>query len=104
MASEVGGIVDVIKDGETGLLVPEKNPEAIAEAVLRLLNEPEFAQRLGEQGLNTPGIFRLGSHHGPVRRDLPQMRRLRRPTNAEGCSAGNYIGMTMETKTISSKH
>lgn len=50
VASEVGGIVDVIKDGQTGLLVPEKNPEAIAEAVLRLLNEPEFAQRLGEQG------------------------------------------------------
>lgn len=51
VASEVGGIVDMIKDGETGLLVPEKNPEAIADAVLRLLNEPELAQRLGEQGL-----------------------------------------------------
>jgi glycosyltransferase involved in cell wall biosynthesis len=50
VASAVGGIVDLIKDGETGLLVPEKNPEAIAEAVLRLLNEPELAQRLGEQG------------------------------------------------------
>ncbi len=40
----------MIKDGQTGLLVPEKNPDAIAKAVLRLLNEPEFAQRLGEQG------------------------------------------------------
>lgn len=51
VASEVGGIVDMIKDGETGLLVPEKNPEAIADAVLRLINEPELAQRLGQQGL-----------------------------------------------------
>jgi glycosyltransferase involved in cell wall biosynthesis len=50
VASKVGGIVDVIKDGETGLLVPEKNPEAIAEAVLRLLNDPEYARCLGEQG------------------------------------------------------
>jgi glycosyltransferase involved in cell wall biosynthesis len=50
VASEVGGIVDMIKDGKTGLLVPEKNPEAIAQAVLRLLNEPEFAQQLGQQG------------------------------------------------------
>jgi glycosyltransferase involved in cell wall biosynthesis len=50
VASNVGGIVDVIKDGETGLLVPEKNPEAIAAAVLRLLNDPDYAQRLGEQG------------------------------------------------------
>jgi glycosyltransferase involved in cell wall biosynthesis len=50
VASQVGGIVDVIKDGETGLLVPEKNPEAIAGAVLGLLDDPEYAQRLGEQG------------------------------------------------------
>ena len=77
VASEVGGIVDVIKDGQTGLLVPEKNPEAIAEAVLRLLNEPEFAQRLGEQGFGArPGLLRLGSHHGPIRRHLSEVRRL----------------------------
>jgi glycosyltransferase involved in cell wall biosynthesis len=50
VACKVGGIVDVIKDGETGLLVPEKNPEAIAAAVLRLLNDPDYAQRLGGQG------------------------------------------------------
>jgi glycosyltransferase involved in cell wall biosynthesis len=50
VASKVGGIVDVIKDGETGLLVPEKDPEAIAKAVLRLLDHPEYAEQLGEQG------------------------------------------------------
>jgi glycosyltransferase involved in cell wall biosynthesis len=50
VASRVGGIVDVIKDEETGLLVREKDPEAIAKAVLRLLENPDFAQRLGEQG------------------------------------------------------
>ena len=46
----VGGIVDVIKDGSTGLLVPEKDPEAIAAAVLRLLDDPVLARRLGEEG------------------------------------------------------
>jgi glycosyltransferase involved in cell wall biosynthesis len=50
VASRVGGIVDIIKDGETGLLVPEKDPEAIAKTVLRLLENPDYAQRLGEQG------------------------------------------------------
>jgi glycosyltransferase involved in cell wall biosynthesis len=50
VASKVGGIVDVIKHGETGLLVPEKDPEAIAKAVLRLLDNPDYAQQLGEQG------------------------------------------------------
>jgi glycosyltransferase involved in cell wall biosynthesis len=50
IASRVGGIGDVIKDERTGLLVPEKNPEAIAEAVLRILADPSLAQRLGEEG------------------------------------------------------
>jgi len=50
VASNVGGIVDVIKDGETGLLVPEKDPEAIAQSVLRLLENPKYAEQLGEQG------------------------------------------------------
>jgi glycosyltransferase involved in cell wall biosynthesis len=50
VASEVGGIVDVIKDGETGLLVPEKDSDAIAKAVLRLLGDPAYAGQLGERG------------------------------------------------------
>lgn len=50
VASKVGGIVDVIKDGETGLLVPEKDPEAIAKAVLRVLDDPALARRLGDAG------------------------------------------------------
>ena len=52
VASRVGGIIDVIKHESTGLLVPEKEPAAIAGAVLRLLNNPELARRLGEQGFN----------------------------------------------------
>jgi glycosyltransferase involved in cell wall biosynthesis len=50
VASQVGGIVDVIKDAETGLLVPEKDCDALAAAVLRLLEDPALARRLGEQG------------------------------------------------------
>ena len=50
VASEVGGIVDVIKDEETGLLVPEKDPEQLAAALLRLLDDPLLAHELGENG------------------------------------------------------
>jgi len=50
IASNVGGIPDVIKDGETGLLVPEKDPEALAEAMVRVLSDPGLAQKLGDEG------------------------------------------------------
>ena len=50
IASGVGGIVDVIKDGETGLLVQEKCPEQLAAAVQRVIDEPALSRKLGEQG------------------------------------------------------
>ena len=45
-----GGIPDAIKDGETGLLVPPKDAEAAARAILSLLRDKDLARRLGEQG------------------------------------------------------
>jgi glycosyltransferase involved in cell wall biosynthesis len=50
VASRVGGIVDVIQDESTGLLVSEKNPAEIAAAVLRLLADPALSRRLGDAG------------------------------------------------------
>ena len=50
VASAVGGIVDVIHSGNTGLLVPDKNPSALAEAILTLLSDPNRAQEMGRQG------------------------------------------------------
>lgn len=45
-----GGIPDAVIDGETGLLVDPSDPADIAEAVTRLLTEPELAERLGRGG------------------------------------------------------
>jgi glycosyltransferase involved in cell wall biosynthesis len=50
VASAVGGIPDVIKHEETGLLVPEKNEVALAAAILRVLQDESLATRLAEAG------------------------------------------------------
>lgn len=47
IATAVGGNVDAITDEETGLLVPIRNPEALAAAVLRLCEDAGLRQRLG---------------------------------------------------------
>jgi glycosyltransferase involved in cell wall biosynthesis len=46
VASRVGGIVDLVRDGENGLLVPPRDPEALAESLVRLLGDPGLAERL----------------------------------------------------------
>jgi phosphatidyl-myo-inositol dimannoside synthase len=48
VAGRVGGIPDAITDGENGLLVPERDPAALAAALTRLATEPGLAARLGE--------------------------------------------------------
>ncbi|MEW6747633.1 MAG: glycosyltransferase [Planctomycetota bacterium] len=46
VACAVGGIPEIVRDGMTGLLVPPRDPEALAAAVLALLAEPERARAL----------------------------------------------------------
>jgi glycosyltransferase involved in cell wall biosynthesis len=48
VASRVGGIPEIVRDGESGLLVPPRDPRALAEAVARVLNDAALARRLSE--------------------------------------------------------
>lgn len=47
IATDVPGCRDLVRDGENGLLVPPKDPAALADAIERLLASPELRQRLG---------------------------------------------------------
>ncbi len=48
VATSVGGVPDLIEDGVHGLLVPPRDPPALARAVARLLDVPELGRRLGQ--------------------------------------------------------
>jgi glycosyltransferase involved in cell wall biosynthesis len=49
VATPVGGIRDTVADGETGLSVPVADGDALARAIIRLLDEPELAARLADE-------------------------------------------------------
>jgi glycosyltransferase involved in cell wall biosynthesis len=46
-ATAVGGIPEILEEGLTGLMVPPRNPDAMASAILRILTDPEMRLRLG---------------------------------------------------------
>lgn len=78
VATRVGGIPEVVREGVDGLLVPPQDPVALANACTRLLNERALAERCGEaaqfrvrqnfsaesMGSKTYGLYRelLGQH------------------------------------------
>lgn len=47
VASNVGGIPDIVEDGVSGVLVPPDNAEALADSLVRVLSDPGLAERLG---------------------------------------------------------
>lgn len=51
VASDVGGLSFVVRDGETGFLVPEGNAELFAERISLLLNDPKLRNELGAHGI-----------------------------------------------------
>jgi glycosyltransferase involved in cell wall biosynthesis len=55
VATAVGGLRDLVVDGETGLVVPARDPSALRAALERLLGDPELRRRLGEAGRRRAG-------------------------------------------------
>jgi glycosyltransferase involved in cell wall biosynthesis len=49
VATDVGGNREVVRHGETGFLVPRENPEALAEAIIALLRDPDAAVAMGQR-------------------------------------------------------
>ena len=50
IASRCGGVPEVVQEGRTGLLVPPGDAHALADAIERLLGQPELAQRMATAG------------------------------------------------------
>ena len=50
VASSVGGILDLIKEGENGILVPPRDPDSLGKALLQLIRNKDLAEELGENG------------------------------------------------------
>ncbi len=63
VATDAGGVPEIVVHGETGLLVSPAQPRPLADAVLSLVNDPAWARRLGQAGrLRAEAEFSLSRH------------------------------------------
>jgi glycosyltransferase involved in cell wall biosynthesis len=66
VATDVGGVSEAVSDGETGVLVPAGDPQALAEAMQRVAGDPLLRSRFGESARQraekrfTPPSFAMG--------------------------------------------
>jgi cysteine-rich repeat protein len=57
VASQVGGLAYLVQDGITGFVVPDQDPEALADRLTRLLGDPDLRQRMGQQAASYARTF-----------------------------------------------
>ncbi len=80
IATAVGSLPEVVTDSANGLLIPPRDPEALARALERLLADPDFARRLGEQARAEVeahySLERLGREINEIYEELRGSRRL----------------------------
>ncbi len=57
VAGRAGAVPEVVPDGEAGLLVDPEDPQEIADAILRVLTDPDLSRRLGAAGVERAERF-----------------------------------------------
>jgi D-inositol-3-phosphate glycosyltransferase len=84
VATRVGGLTSIVRDGETGLLVPWRDADLFAERLRRVLEDEEFRSRLAGQARESVleyGWDRIADEHLALYEDV---RASSRPRAASG--------------------
>jgi len=95
VVTRVGGLADVVLDGQTGLVVPPEDEDALADALLRLLDDPVYARRLG-----TNARSRVETHQNwdaVVERMTPVLERFGAPSSGLRRPSRFQRGAAVET-------
>jgi glycosyltransferase involved in cell wall biosynthesis len=67
IAPREGGPVEIVADGETGLLVPPRDPEALAHAIVTLLRDPTRRAAMGRAARGrVADVFDIRDHANAV--------------------------------------
>jgi glycosyltransferase involved in cell wall biosynthesis len=83
IAPREGGPLEIVVDGETGILIPPRDPAALAAAIDRLIGDPELRRRMGEAArARVDAVFDIRRHVDTIQGIFDEMLAFRgtRPT------------------------
>jgi glycosyltransferase involved in cell wall biosynthesis len=84
VASDIGGLTDIVADGETGILVEPRDREALGRALSRLIDDAELRERMGAAAVRRAADFRPESVVPRFEAAYERARRLRRARRSAG--------------------
>jgi glycosyltransferase involved in cell wall biosynthesis len=83
VATRCGGPEEIVRDGDTGFLVPMKDSRSMADAILKLLADPKLGRRLGENGRkHVTERFGVGRYVHGIQRIIREAAAGQRPETA----------------------
>ncbi len=78
LSTRVGGVGEVVVDGQTGLLAPAGDADALAEHIVRLAADPARREEMGRAGRQRAGdLFAESKMHEAYRRTYASMSEIR---------------------------
>jgi len=88
VGTDTGGVPEVVKDGHNGFLVPVRDPERLAAAVIKLIDDPQLRNTMGERGR------RLAAESftaGKMAKDIEGLYEAVAKKNGRECGEGNGV-------------
>jgi len=84
IATDADGLLDVLTDDRDALIVPKRNPEALARAIVRLMDEPETRGRLGAAARVSGQQYDIAAFVRKMERLYDLLHRVSRATHRKG--------------------
>jgi glycosyltransferase involved in cell wall biosynthesis len=94
VATDADGLLDVLTPGEDALIVPRRNAAALADAIVRMIDEPETRARLGGRARETSRLYDIAAFVSKMERLYVLLHRVSRATRRQGVLAADLSFLT----------